>query len=437
MKLKEGIYEQVISNKIHEEIKNRENEINIHKEEIEKEEAKIVLSKYLQEVTKKSLNLMKNKDLNKQIELCNQIINYLSTQVEDEEIKENNIHKNGEILLSIEEKLNKSKIKNNNIRPITPISQSYLFTNSNNEPDLINELKREIASSDSIDILVSFIRWSGLRLIKDELIEHTKTKKLRIITTSYMGASEFRAIKFLSQLPNTEIKISYDTQRTRLHAKSYMFNRNTGFTTAYIGSSNISKDAMTTGLEWNMKVSEKDSKNIVDKFKATFESYFNDEEFKTFTEADEEKLKIELKKARGKDYKSENEEIANIDVRPYHYQQEILDTLNVEREVLGHNKNLVVAATGVGKTVISAFDYKNFKNNNKGKVNRLLFIAHREDILVQSMKTFRTILRDRNFGGLYTGNFTPDNIDHVFMTIQTFNSKKFDENISKDFYDFT
>ena len=157
---------------------------------------------------------------------------------------------------------------------------------------------------------------------------------------------------------------------------------------------------------------------------------------KHLPEADEEKLKIELKKARGNDYKSENEEIANIDVKPYHYQQEILDTLKVEREVLGHNKNLVVAATGVGKTVISAFDYKNFKNNNKGKVNRLLFIAHREDILVQSMKTFRTILKDRNFGGLYTGNFTPDNIDHVFMTIQTFNSKKFDENISKDFYDF-
>ena len=118
---------------------------------------------------------MKNKDLSKQIELCNQIINYLSEQAENEEIKENNIHKDGEILLSIEEKLNKSKLKNNNIRPITPISQSYLFTNSNNEPDLISELKREIASSDSVDILVSFIRWSGIRLIKDELIENTKT----------------------------------------------------------------------------------------------------------------------------------------------------------------------------------------------------------------------------------------------------------------------
>lgn len=413
-----------------------EDEINIFKEEIEKEEAKVILSKYLQEVTKKSLNLIKNKDINKQIEVCNQIINYLSEQVEDKEIKENNIHKDGEILLSVEEKINKSKIKNNNIRPLTPISQSYLFTNSNNEPDLISELKREILSSDNIDILVSFIRWSGLRLIKDELIEHTQTKKLRIITTSYMGASEFKAIKFLSELPNTEVKISYDTQRTRLHAKSYMFHRNTGFTTAYIGSSNISKDAMTTGLEWNMKVSEKDSKNIVDKFKATFESYFNDEEFKTFTEEDEEKLKTELKKARVSELKNENNYIVNIDVRPYHYQQEILDTLSVERDVLGHNKNLVVAATGVGKTVVSAFDYKNFKSQNKGKVNRLLFIAHREDILSQSLKTFRTILRDRNFGGLYSGNFTPNNIDHVFMTIQTFNSKKFDECLDKEFYDF-
>lgn len=215
-----------------------------------------------------------------------------------------------------------------------------------------------------------------------------------------------------------------------------MFYRDTGFTTAYIGSSNISKDAMTTGLEWNMKVSEKDSKNIIDKFKATFESYFNDDEFKLFTENDEDMLKAELAKAKRKDIKVNIDDIANLDVRPYHYQQEILETLQAEREILNHHKNLVVAATGVGKTVISAFDYKNFVRENKGKVNRLLFIAHREDILVQSMKTFRTILRDRNFGGLYTGNYTPDNIDHVFMTIQTFNSKKFDEITTSDFYDF-
>ncbi len=95
MKIKKGIYEQVISNKIHEELKAREDEINILKEEIEKEEAKVILSKYLQELTKKSSNLIKNKDINKQIEVCNQIINYLSEQVEDKEIKGNNIHKDG------------------------------------------------------------------------------------------------------------------------------------------------------------------------------------------------------------------------------------------------------------------------------------------------------------------------------------------------------
>lgn len=435
MKLKKGIYEQIISDKINEELEKRKDEIDIKSEEIEKEEAKNILSKHLGDVAKKSLGLIKNLDINKQIDICNNIISYLSKEVEDEDIKINNIHKKGEILLSIDEKKNNSNLKNK-VRPITPISQSFLFTNSNNEPDLVSELKREILTSDKIDIIVSFIRWTGIRLIKDELIEHTKTKKLRIITTSYLGASEFKAIKFLSTLPNTEIKISYDTERTRLHAKSYMFYRDTGFTTAYIGSSNISKDAMTTGLEWNMKVSEKDSKNIIDKFKATFESYFNDDEFKLFTENDEDMLKLELAKAKKKDIKVNIDDIANIDVRPYHYQQEILETLQAEREILNHYKNLVVAATGVGKTVISAFDYKSFARENKGKVNRLLFIAHREDILVQSMKTFRTILRDRNFGGLYTGNHTPDNIDHVFMTIQTFNSKKFDESTTSDFYDF-
>ena len=142
MKLKQGIYEQVISDKIHEELKNREDELNIEKEEIEKEESKIILAKYIEEVTRKSLSLIKNKDINKQIDICNNIIEYLSNQVEDEEIKENSIHEDGEILLNIEEKINKSKTKNNNIRPLTPISQSYLFTNSNNEPDLIGELKR-------------------------------------------------------------------------------------------------------------------------------------------------------------------------------------------------------------------------------------------------------------------------------------------------------
>lgn len=97
------------------------------------------------------------------------------------------------------------------------------------------------------------------------------------------------------------------------------------------------------------------------------------------------------------------------------YQAEILEKLQAERKVKGHYRNLVVAATGTGKTVISAFDYKYFSSENKGKPCRLLFIAHSEEILKQSMMCFRAILKDANFGELYVGSFTPENLDHLFI----------------------
>ena len=226
-----------------------------------------------------------------------------------------------------------------------------------------------------------------------------------------------KAIEELRALPNTQIKVSYDTKRTRLHAKTYVFYRDTGFTTAYVGSSNLSNAAISSGLEWNVKVTRRDLPETIDKIAATFESYWNSSEFEYYSEDQKERLARALRAE--KYFDANNAEVYTMDIAPYSYQQEILDKLEAERAVRGYTRNLVVAATGTGKTVISALDYKRFCKQRPGKPCRLLFVAHREEILRQSLYTFRAILKDANFGELFVGNYRPEGIDHLFLSIQT------------------
>lgn len=257
-------------------------------------------------------------------------------------------------------KLNNNSFDGKNIvRPVTSLVEPTLFTNSSKEISLLSELKKEIVSSDEVMLLVSFIRMTGLMPIYESLKELTSSgKRLRVISTTYTKATEYKAIEKLLELPNTSIKISYETDNQRLHAKAYIFKRNNGFSTFYIGSSNLSKSALVYGDEWNVKLTEKNSPMIFQNVLSEFETYWNSYEYKTLNNTDEDKFK--LKEALS--YKNENHNFYQnlMAYKPYDYQEQILEKLVVEREIYHRNRNLVVAATGVGKTVLAAFDFKNF-----------------------------------------------------------------------------
>jgi len=435
--LPSGIYEQVINRIIRSKLNSDENIVIT--DSIDKEEAAKILAQYFEEILETALENLKENggDIFKQIELCNKLLEVIEAETKDNFMKNFIVDENAKLLIAYIRKKDNIHAVNDKIsiiRPATSIARSSLFTGAIHEPSMFSELKKEILSCDRIYMLVSFIKWSGLRLIIDELTLFTKNGgQLRVITTSYMGATDAKAIEELSELPNTEIKVSYDTKRTRLHAKAYIFYRSTGFTTAYIGSSNLSNAAISSGLEWNVKITQKDLPETIQKIEATFENYWNSNEFAYYNPAEKSRLIAAIKAEKG----GNKETISyNFDIQPYPYQQEILDKLQAERYVRNHWRNLVVAATGTGKTVISAIDYRNYVYKNRHKPCRLLFIAHREEILKQSLACFRMVLRDPNFGELFVGNYTPNSLDHLFMSVQTFNSREFENVTTPDFYDY-
>ena len=435
-----GLYEQVINQKLDSELSTIP-EACRSTAPIDKAESSKVLAQYLADVVQQGLDNVADNggDLSAQIALTNQIVDLIQNTTKEADFASMGVTPRAEQLLALlrenDPRLALGKTAASVQRPETSIAQSSLFTGAIHEPQMFSELKKEIGSADQIDMLVSFIKWSGLRLIMDELREFTQNGgQLRIITTSYMGATDIKAIEELSKLPNTEIKVSYDTKRTRLHAKTYVFYRDTGFTTAYVGSSNLSNAAISSGLEGNVKVTATDLPTTIQKITATFDSYWNSSEFEFYKEDERERLCRALKAERMMGDGSSRAFV--FDIHPYPYQQEILDKLHAEREVRGLNRNLVVAATGTGKTVISAFDYRRFCKSHPGQRNRLLFVAHREEILKQSRDTFQGVLKDPNFGELYVGCYKPERLDHLFVSVQTINSQALCDVLPTDYYDY-
>ena len=435
-----GIYEQLITQLVEQSLDR--DSFYIGERALEASEAATVLSRFLTHIINIAMDSIPNSEMRiqQQIKLANNIVEWLSQHIRDDSlISENLIDSQGKILTALFDKTNPVATDLpkhlESIMPLTGLSQSELFCGSNVGISLETEIKREIQSSDKIYWLVSFIKWAGIRILKNELEEFTRSgKELKVITTSYMGATDAKAVDFLASLPNTQVKLSYNTNRERLHAKSYLFLRNTGFHTGYIGSSNLSHSALTNGLEWNLKITSQEIPHIIEKSQSTFETYWESPDFEDFNGDTQSKEKLDNALQEAKGSYTLTSDSFYFDVKPHSHQQVILQKLQAEREVHSRYKNLVVAATGTGKTIISAFDFARFYE--KKPQAKFLFIAHREEILKQAQSAYRGVLKNSTFGELWVGHNKPKKYQHLFASIQSLNNQINTLNLTPDYFDY-
>ena len=328
--------------------------------------------------------------------------------------------------------------------PLIPLSDSDLLVNAREEPRLGEALVRELETADRVDLLVAFIRFAGIRILLEPLRRLAERGvPLRVITTTYLGSTERRALDELRDL-GAGVKVSYDTRSTRLHAKAWLLHRDSGYSTAFIGSSNLSRAALLDGLEWNVRLAEAHAPTVIEKVAATFETYWADPEFEPYGDGDSDRFDAAIAAERSGSYDGRLTITSGLEVRPWPYQREILEALDVERRRHDRWRNLVVAPTGTGKTVVAALDYRRMAQQRADLPERpsVLFVAHRKELLEQSLRTFREVLQDGSFGELLVGGERPAEWRHVFASIQSltaagveeFDPRRFDVVIVDEFH---
>lgn len=419
-----GLYEQLLDAELAEALVGQP-ELKSAIGKLDDEDAPHVYSQFVSHLLSHALRTRKPEE---RLPLVNRLIELLSaTDGLDYLRRKTLLASSQQVLLSLQAPVPGEAVPPKLNRPETPLTTSSLLTGARRDPQLEHELRQEMVTADRVDILVSFVKWSGLRLLQPAFEAlSVRNVPVRIVTTSYMGASDPAAVAWLAAIPGVSVKVSYDTERTRLHAKAYHFHRGSGFSTAYIGSANMSHAAMTSGLEWTVKVTEYDLPHILQRFAAEFSTYWASPDFESYDASQASRLAGAIQHARTGDRRTERSFFA--DLRPHPFQERILDALAAAR-VAGQSRNLVVAATGTGKTVVAGFDYARFVAQAAAVAPSaprptLLFVAHRREILEQARDCFRTLLRDPNFGELLVGGDRPQDWRYLFASVQSLSSVK-------------
>ncbi|NCC61587.1 MAG: DUF3427 domain-containing protein [Verrucomicrobiae bacterium] len=418
-----GIYERIVDEELRSLLESRA-ELKSVLRKMDDEVAPHMYAQFVGSLIEQSMNIV---DKDQRVSIVNRLIELLSSMDGLDYLERKRVLKDDKnLLLEVQETSKRFE------RPETPLSTSALLTGLGLDPPLEHELRNEMLSADSVDILVSFIKWSGLRLLMpafEQLAE--RNVPVRIVSTSYMGASDPAALEWLSKQKNINIRVSYDTGGTRLHAKAYHFMRKSGFSTAYIGSANMSHSAMTQGLEWTVKVTAQDMPHILARFMADFSSYWESTEFEPFNETNFGRFRKAIQEYRQRPL---DVPLFFAEITPRPFQLRILEALEASRQN-GQFRNLVVSATGTGKTVIAALDYRRFAEAAGGQP-RLLFVVHRKEILQQALSCFRTVLRDQNFGELFVDGTEPMEWKHVFASVQSCSRRNIWEQYSGNYFDF-
>ncbi|WP_151950060.1 DEAD/DEAH box helicase [Aliarcobacter butzleri] len=293
---------------------------------------------------------------------------------------------------------------------------------TNNEiTNFYNNITELLDNCESFCFNVAFINFSGIQLLLDSFKKlEEKNIKGKILTSTYLNFTQTKALEKIKKFKNIELKI-YDCEVSNIgfHSKSYIFEFKDDYK-ILIGSSNITASAFKSNIEWNVKtVTKKDDiflKDVLDEFETLWKSSIDvDEEFLKKYE--------EFLKTQNKGFKS----FSSNQIKTNFMQEKALERLKNLRSK-GESKALIIAATGSGKTYLSAFDVKNFK------AKTMLFLVHRENILIKAKQSFEEILPQINSFGLYTGNKKEQDKNYLFSTIQTMSSTFSD--FSQDFFDY-
>lgn len=423
--LPEGVYETVRTVGLDRTLAELNVRLRAHMSAVEAADAPEVIARHVAEAVRKAL--VAEPDVGRRLTLSNELLTVLDAPDE---------HLSGRLeqLVALTDVARPGARPP--LRPVTPLSEAALLTNAKDEPSLSAELRAELASADRVDLLCAFIRWHGLRVLEDALSElRHRDVPFRVLTTTYVGATERRAIDELAERFGADIRISYETQSTRLHAKAWLFRRRSGYDTAFVGSSNLSRSALLDGLEWNVRLSGVATPELLRKFTATFDTYWESSAFVRYDPArDADRLDDALASAGHRRRGPTTISLAGLEVRPLPHQTPILEALQTEREVHGRDRNLVVAATGTGKTVVAALDYRNLVRETYRRDLTLLFVAHRKEILHQSLRTYRETMADGAFGETYVDGGRPERWRHVFASVQSLSAYGL-ENLPRDHFD--